>query len=90
MQHYTEDPLMDGPRREHQLLLEPVGTTTGVLITAALFAAGCAAGDWMDPRPYDLHAHMEGFDQHMGEVQRKVHETEASEASQGDRPDEEA
>ncbi|MFD9575354.1 DUF4240 domain-containing protein [Streptomyces sp. NPDC059982] len=68
MQHYTEDPLMDGPRREHRLLLEPVGTTR------SLFAAACSAGDWMDPNRYDRNGHFEGFDLHMQAVQQEVHD----------------
>lgn len=74
MQHYAEDPLMDGPRRGHRLLLEPVGVTTSMLGTEALFAAACAAGDWMDARQYDRDGHFEGFDLHMQDVQRGIHE----------------
>lgn len=90
--HYTEDPLMEGPRRKHRLVLEAVGTTTGLFgAERTLYAAGCEAGDWMDPRQYTDTAHHEGFDQHMAEVQQKVHEeTEAAEAEQDDRPDQEA
>ncbi|PRH81080.1 hypothetical protein C6N75_00610 [Streptomyces solincola] len=90
--HYTEDPLMEGPRRKHRLVLEAVGTTTSLFgAEKKLYAAGCEAGDWMDPRQYTGAAHHEGFDQHMAEVQQKVHrETEAAAAEQDDRPDQEA
>ncbi|MGW0562905.1 hypothetical protein ACWDZ4_20355 [Streptomyces sp. NPDC003016] len=91
MQHYTDDPLMDGPRRIHGLILEPVGTTkTFFGADAHLYGAACRAGDWMDARPYDDQAHAEGFDQHMADVQQKVHETEAATSGQDDRPDQEA
>jgi hypothetical protein len=69
--HYTDDPLMDQPRKDHGLLMEPVERTT------SLFGAACSAGDWIDPRPYDRHAHAEGFDQHMHDVQRQVHQAAA-------------
>ncbi|MFD3328572.1 hypothetical protein [Streptomyces sp. NPDC058701] len=74
MQHYTEDPLMDGPRRDHRLLLEPVGATTSMLGTGALFAADCAAGDCMDPRQYDRDCDFDGFDLHMQVAQQGIHE----------------
>lgn len=85
--HYTEDPLMDGPRRDHRLLLEPVSTTAKQFgAERKLFAAGCHAGDWMDARPYTDSAHCEGFDQHMADVQQKVRgETEAP-ATEQDAP----
>ncbi|MGW0757134.1 hypothetical protein ACWD1Y_11700 [Streptomyces sp. NPDC002814] len=90
--HYTDDPLMDGPRREHRLLLEPVGTSTGLFgAERKLYAAACSAGDWMDPNQYHDSAHFEGFDQHMADVQRRVHEaTEAAGSGQDDGPDQEA
>ncbi|MFJ5143015.1 hypothetical protein [Streptomyces sp. NPDC088707] len=93
MSHYTDDPLMDETRKQHQLLLEPVGTTTNLFGAAhLLYAAGCSAGDWMDPRQYDRQAHEEGFDQHMAELQEQAHaaQTEAGSAAQDDRPDQEA
>ncbi|MFF0754361.1 hypothetical protein [Streptomyces sp. NPDC004267] len=91
--HYSDDPLMDETRPHHRLLLEPVGEATSLFgSTYKLVAAGCSAGDWMDPRPYDMQAHQEGFDQHMADVQRQVHEaaTEAADGAQDDRPDQEA
>ncbi|WP_330335612.1 hypothetical protein OHS33_38925 (plasmid) [Streptomyces sp. NBC_00536] len=91
MQHYTEDPLMDGPRREHRLLLEPVGTTRSLFgAEAALFAAACSAGDWMDPSRYDRDGHFEGFDLHMQALQQQLRETEAPGEAHHDRPDLEA
>jgi hypothetical protein len=73
--HYTEDPLMDEPRTQHRMMLEPVGTTRSLLGgDAKLYGAACAAGDWMDARPYDFNGHAEGFDLHMQAVQAKVHE----------------
>ncbi|MFJ5588302.1 hypothetical protein ACIQCG_00965 [Streptomyces noursei] len=72
--HYTEDPLMDSARCDHRLLLEPVGSRTNLSGgKAALYAAACSAGDWMAPEQYDHYAHQEGFDQHMSDVQEKVH-----------------
>ncbi|WP_404949039.1 hypothetical protein HFP70_35240 [Streptomyces sp. ARC14] len=90
--HYTEDPLMDDVRREHRLLLEPVGTRTSLFGgETPLYAAACSAGDWMDPAQYDDYGHHEGFDQHMSDVQRQVRaETEDGPASDDGRPDQEA
>ncbi|RSS94255.1 hypothetical protein EF903_06875 [Streptomyces sp. WAC05292] len=91
MQHYTEDPLMDGPRKEHRLVLEPVGTTKTLFgAETPVFAAGCLAGDWMNPSRYDLHGHHEGFDLHMQDVQREVHATEGPGEEHHGRPDLEA
>lgn len=92
MPHYTDDPLMDEARREHRLVLVPVGTTRGLFgAEKHLYAAGCEAGDWMDARQYQDTAHHEGFDQHMAEVQAKVHAaTEDAESGQDDGPDQEA
>lgn len=90
--HYTEDPLMDAARRDHRLLLERVGTTTTLFGgETSLFAAACSAGDWMDPTQYHDYAHHEGFDQHMHDVQQKIHaETEDAMPGEDDRPDREA
>ncbi|WP_030372446.1 hypothetical protein [Streptomyces rimosus] len=90
--HYTDDPLMDEVRREHRLLLEPVGTHRTLFGgDTKLYAAACSAGDWMDPRRYDHQAHQEGFDQHMAEVQQRVHaETEADASGDDGHPDQEA
>lgn len=71
--HYTDDPLMDGTRKQHRLLLEPVGTTRGLSGgRKTLYAAACAAGDWMDARRYEDYAHMESFDDHMHELQQRL------------------
>ncbi|MEU0857515.1 hypothetical protein ABZ352_19030 [Streptomyces griseofuscus] len=90
--HYTDDPLMDDARKEHRLLLEPVGTTRGLFGgEKTLYAAACAAGDWMDSSRYEDHAHMESFDHHMYELQLRLQaETEGAPSGEGDRPDEEA
>ncbi|MFC8640061.1 hypothetical protein ACFUC2_04795 [[Kitasatospora] papulosa] len=87
--HYTEDPLMVGPRKEHRLLLEDVGTGKTLFGSDTThFGAGCAAGDWMDPRRYDYDGHAEGFDLHMQDVQSRVHRaTEAARAGEDERPD---
>lgn len=87
--HYTDDPLMDGPRKEHRLLLEDVGTGKTLFGSdTQLFAAGCAAGDWMDPHHYGFNGHAEGFDQHMQDVQAELYRaTEATHAGQDERPD---
>ncbi|MFI9052423.1 hypothetical protein [Streptomyces sp. NPDC053427] len=87
--HYIDDPLMGGPRREHRLILEPVATEKTLFgADSKRFAAGCKAGDWMDPRHYDYNGHAEGFDLHMQDVQAKVHkETEAAQAGEDERPD---
>ncbi|MEU6632862.1 hypothetical protein ABZ905_31950 [Streptomyces parvus] len=89
--HYTDDPLMDAARREHRLILEPVGTTKTLFgVNAELYGAGCAAGDWMDSRQYGYDAHAEGFDQHMTELQQQLHATEAESAGHDGHPDKEA
>ncbi|MFD8666607.1 hypothetical protein ACFV1U_14540 [Streptomyces microflavus] len=90
--HYTDDPLMNTTRRNHQLILEPITTTTTTLLGTRtdLYRAGCTAGDWIDPRTYDYNAHAESFDQHMTELQEQLHTPEPGPAEHDSRPDEEA
>lgn len=89
--HYTDDPLMNTTRRDHQLILEPITTTTTLLgTTTDLYRAGCTAGDWIDTRTYGYNAHAESFDQHMTELQQQLHTPHPDPAEHNNHPDQEA
>lgn len=69
--YYVDDPLMDAERPKHRLELEnePVESAR---LGYAVSKAWCPCG-WQSPGTYDWHGHAEAYDQHMRDVQQRIH-----------------